>query len=80
MVFQPDTGPVLFFPDIDAIHDPDDLVGTAQLAYVAWNGNNPGWAEFLVRRPAQVAPGVATQHYSQSVRVDGVTNSLTTLD
>ena len=53
-----------------------DVVATSELAYVAWNGNFPGFAEFLVRAPAEVAQGVMTQHYSQSVRVEPATNTL----
>eukprot|EP01051_Picozoa_sp_SAG22_P024630 SAG22_NODE_6915_length_795_cov_1.527299_1_plen_237_part_10 len=78
MVYQPDTGPVLYFPDIDTL-GPDEVIGAAQLAYVAWNGNHPGWAEFLVQAPATVAPGVETQHYSLPVRVDAVANSIVQL-
>ena len=38
MVYQPDTGPVLFFPTLSAATDPADVVATSELAYVAWNG------------------------------------------
>jgi len=79
MVYQPDTGPVLFFPTLSAATDPADVVATSELAYVAWNGNFPGFAEFLVRAPAEVAPGVMTQHYSQSVRVEPAQNTLFSL-
>jgi hypothetical protein len=49
-------------------------------ADVAFNGNHPGFAEFLVRAPAKVAPGVKTMHYSQSVRVEPAVNSVYALE
>ena len=76
VVYQPDTGPVLFFPTLSAATAPGDVVATAELAYVAWNGNFPGFAEFLVRAPAEVAPGVFTQHYCESVRVEPAKNAM----
>ena len=75
-VYQPDTGPVLFFPTLSAAVQPKDVVATSELAYVAFNGNHPGFAEFLVRAPAEVAPGVFTQHYSESKRVEPAKNTL----
>ena len=39
-----------------------------------------GFAEFLVRAPAEVAPGVFTQHYSRPYRVEPAINSVLSLD
>ena len=49
MIWQPDTGPVLFFPTLSAAVAPADVVSVAELAFVAFNSNHPGFAEFLVR-------------------------------
>ena len=76
MVYQPDTGPVLCFPTLSGATLPSDVIATAELAYVAWNGNYPGFAEFLVRAPAEVAPGVFTQHYCKSMRVEPAENTM----
>ena len=65
--FQPDTGPVLL-PDLS--REPADLMAGLELAYIAFN--QPDWAEFLVRVPTKVAPGVEVYHYSLRMRVDCV--------
>ena len=41
VLWQPDTGPVLFFPELDGSVTPRDAITKAQLAYVAFNGNHP---------------------------------------
>ena len=70
-VYQTDTGPVLW-PDLDA--PPEQLHERLELAFEAHN--DPGWAQFIVRRPTSVADGVAVHHYSESIRVDDVVNAI----
>jgi hypothetical protein len=70
-VYQTDTGPVLW-PDLDA--PPEQLHERLELAFEAHN--DPGWAQFIVRRPTRVADGVEVHHYSDSIRVDNVVNSI----
>ena len=65
--FQPDTGPVLL-PDLS--REPADLLAGMELAYIAFN--KPDWAEFLVRVPTRVDPGVEVYHYSHRMRIDCV--------
>lgn len=72
--YQVDTGPVLFpgLEDIGADGKPP-LVA-CRLAYVAHN--TPDWAEFIVCVPTSIRDGLKVHHYSKSVRVEGVRNSL----
>ena len=64
-IYQPDTGPVLF-PDLNM--DPDDLIGSFDVAFVAFN--TPHWAEFIVRVPTPVSDEIEVHHYSRSIRLD----------
>jgi hypothetical protein len=64
-LFQPDTGPVLV-PDLEC--ELDDLIGSLQLAYVAFHQFD--WSELLVRVPVPVAEGVEVHHYARSMRLD----------
>ena len=50
MVYQTDTGPVLF-PDLSA--EPENLLTTLELAYSAFNC--PDWVEFIVRVPTAIS-------------------------
>ena len=84
-IFQPDTGPILCFPELNENVAPENLLGeTAELAFVAWHtgGGELGptatldaAAEFLIRRPAEIAREeggggpVEVYHYSQALRV-----------
>lgn len=63
-IFQVDTGPVPF-PDWEA-HE-ELAAGRFGLAYVAFNV--PDEAYFVVLAPTELAPGVATPHYSRIVRL-----------
>jgi hypothetical protein len=74
-VYQTDTGPVLW-PDLDA--PPDELHWRLDVAFEAHNA--PDWAQFIVRRPTRIADGVEVYHYSESVRVDGVENTIYRVD
>ena len=65
VLFQPDTGPVLV-PDL--AREPGDLIGSLQLAFIAFHRFD--WAELLVRVPVPVAEGVEVHHYAESVRID----------
>ena len=65
MIYQTDTGPVVF-PDLT--REPDDLIAGFELAFSAFNV--PTWIEFIVRVPTKVSETVQTNHYSKSVRMD----------
>ncbi|MGE0610377.1 MAG: hypothetical protein AB7O62_25030 [Pirellulales bacterium] len=71
IVYQTDTGPILF-PDLSA--EPDRLIERIELAFSAFN--SPDWIELIVRTPTDVAPGVRVHHYSQPLRLEGVTNQI----
>lgn len=64
MVYQTDTGPILF-PDLT--REPDDLIGDMNLAFSAFN--EPTWIELLLRVPTVVEGDVSVHHYSKSVRL-----------
>ncbi len=65
MVYQTDTGPVLF-PDLSA--EPENLLTTLELAYSAFNC--PDWIEFIVRVPTAISEDLSVFHYSKPVRMD----------
>ncbi|MCA9177632.1 MAG: hypothetical protein KDB14_24265 [Planctomycetales bacterium] len=65
MIYQTDTGPVLF-PD-QAVEDVSQIAGF-ELAYAAFNCAE--WTEFLLRAPTEVSPDVQVQHYSRPLRVN----------
>jgi len=65
MIYQPDTGPILY-PDLS--RDPDDLIGGMELAFIAFNTST--WAEFILRVPTPIADGIRVHHYTQSIRID----------
>ncbi len=69
IVFQTDTGPILF-PDLD--RDPGELLSGLELAFTA--ANQLDWAEFIVRTRTPVADGVDVFHYDRTVRLDGIVN------
>jgi hypothetical protein len=73
-VYQTDTGPVLV-PDLT--RSPEDLINGFQLAFSAFNC--PEWVEFIVRAPTPIPQGGTVYHYSKSVRVEGVKNSVVRL-
>ncbi len=65
IVYQTDTGPVLF-PDLTA--EPAEILSRFELAFAAFNC--PDWIEFLVRTPTPVSERISVQHYSKPVRFD----------
>lgn len=65
VVYQTDTGPVLF-PDLTA--EPGDMLSRLELAFAAFNCS--GWIEFLVRTPTPVSDEIRVQHFSKPVRLD----------
>jgi len=69
VVYQTDTGPILF-PDLDAA--PDDLLGRVDLAFSAANAAD--WAEFIVRVRTPVGTDIEVHHYARTVRLDGIVN------
>ena len=71
MVYQTDTGPILF-PDLEC--EPDELLSRVELAFSAMNA--PDWAECIVRVRTPIADEVEVYHYSKPVRLDGIVNEL----
>ncbi len=71
LVYQTDTGPILF-PDLDC--EPHELLSRVELAFMA--SNAPDWAEFIVRVRTPIAGEVDVYHYSKAVRLDGIVNEL----
>jgi hypothetical protein len=65
MIYQTDTGPVLF-PDLEG--EFENMIAGFELAFAAFNC--PDWTEFIIRAPTQVAGEVRVQHYSRKLRVD----------
>jgi len=71
VVYQTDTGPILF-PDLEC--SPDELLSRVELAFTA--SNAPDWAEFIVRVRTPIADEIAVYHYSKAVHLDGIVNQL----
>lgn len=71
MIYQTDTGPILF-PDLDC--EPTELLSRVELAFTAMNA--PDWAEFIVRVRTPIAQDVEVDHYARPVRLDGIVNEL----
>jgi len=70
-VYQTDTGPVLW-PDLS--REPADLIAGLNMAFTAFNC--PEWIEVLVRVPTDAPNGFKVYHYTDSIRLDGVTNRI----
>ncbi|MBM4407737.1 MAG: hypothetical protein FJ038_03840 [Chloroflexi bacterium] len=67
MIYQSDTGPVLY-PDLDA--PAERFMDRLDVAFAAHNA--PDWIEFIVRRRTIIAEGVEVYHYSEPIRHDDV--------
>ena len=67
MIYQTDTGPVLF-PDLDC--DESRILDGVELAFAAFNC--PQWVEFLIRVPTSVTEQVDVFHYSQPWRCNAI--------
>jgi hypothetical protein len=65
LIYQPDTGPILY-PDLS--REPEDLLGGMELAFIAFN--TPTWAELILRVPTPIADELSVYHYSQSIRIE----------
>lgn len=71
--YQTDTGPVLWpEPPTGGKGWGDKPISSLRHAFIAHNG--PDWAELIVNAPTPLAEGISVNHYSRSVRLDGVTN------
>ena len=70
IVYQTDTGPILF-PDLE--REPWELLAGLELAFTA--ANAPDWAQFVIRTRTPIADGVEVYHYSRSIRMDGIENA-----
>lgn len=71
VIYQTDTGPVLF-PDLS--RDRDSLIEGIELAFAAFNCS--GWIELILRTPTDVGAGVQVHHYDRSLRLEGVKNQV----
>lgn len=70
-LYQLDTGPVLI-PNFNREHT--RLVEIFERAYIAHNC--PDWAEFIVNVPTRINDEIVVDHYSESRRLDQVTNRM----
>lgn len=70
-LYQLDTGPVLI-PNFNRPHTRQ--IETLERAYIAHNC--PTWAEFIVNVPTKVNETLTVDHYSESRRLDHVTNRM----
>ena len=68
---QTDTGPVVY---ADFSQPVESNAEAFSLAFSAFNSRD--WIEFIVNRPTPIAAGIAVNHYSESVWVEGCVNSL----
>ena len=64
MLYQPDTGPVIWPQNPGSLEDPE---AGFQLAFVAFH--QADWAEFLINVLTSVSDDVSVHHYSQPQRV-----------
>ena len=69
--FQTDTGPVIY---ADFSQPVDSKPEAFSLAFSAFN--SPDWIEFIVNKPTPIAEGIAVNHYSENVWVEGCRNSI----
>ena len=74
IVYQTDTGPILF-PDLS--RDPENLLDGIELAFAAFNCAQ--WIEFILRVPTDVGSTVKVHHYNQPLRCEGVKNQVVRL-
>ena len=68
---QTDTGPVIYADFSQPVERNPEAFSLAFSAF-----NSPDWIEFIVNRPTPIAAGIAVNHYSESVWVEGCMNSL----
>lgn len=71
ILYQLDTEPALI-PNFNREHTP--LIETFERAYIAQNC--PAWAEFIVNVPTKITDEFIVDHYSESRRIDQVTNRM----
>lgn len=69
--YQTDTGPVVYADFSQPVERNPEAFWLAFSAF-----NSPDWIEFIVNKPTPIADGIAVNHYSESVLVDGCVNSL----
>ena len=65
MMYQTDTGPILF-PDLT--REPGNLIDGMNVAFSAFN--EPTWIEMLLRVPTPLEANIRVHHYSKSIRQD----------
>ncbi|MEO6906924.1 MAG: hypothetical protein ABI210_03445 [Abditibacteriaceae bacterium] len=73
-VFQTDTGPIIL-PSFS--RQTERLIEHFDLAYSAFNSAD--WAEFVVNVPTVLNDEISVNHYSQTRRIENVTNSIISL-
>ncbi|MDQ7027089.1 MAG: hypothetical protein Q9P01_20625 [Anaerolineae bacterium] len=64
LIYQTDTGPILF-PDFTLAED--ELIANFRLAYVAFN--SPDWAEVILQVPTPLNDDLSVNHYSKAVHL-----------
>lgn len=65
LIYQTDTGPILF-PDLTTADD--NLITSFRLAYIAFN--NPDWAELILQVPTPLNDDLSVNHYSKAIRLE----------
>ena len=65
LIYQTDTGPILF-PDLDS--PDDDVISNFRLAYVAFN--NPNWAELILQVPTALNDDISVNHYAKAIHLE----------
>jgi hypothetical protein len=69
--YQVDTGPVLW---PDAAAGAATFIETLRKAFIAHN--SPDWAEFIVNVPTPLTEDISVNHYSKTVRLEGLKNRM----
>ena len=69
--YQVDTGPVVYADFSRPVKQSPEAFSLAFAGF-----NSPDWIEFIVNRPTEIANGIAVNHYSEIVLVEGCRNSI----
>ncbi len=74
-LYQTDTGPIIV-PDLspERLERSQMEIEVFDLAYSAWHARD--WAEFVLRLPMEIAPGITANHYSATRHIEPTRNML----
>ena len=81
--YQTDTGPIIIpcepgdSPNAAGDSAPDDI-NRLELAFAAHNG--PNWIELIINQPTPLVDEIQVHHYSKSIRLDNVRNTVYAID